>query len=81
MRELVLHADVARRIDPGIRGPELIVHLHTLRVMRDAGRLQAEPVHVGHAARAHQDLVHGDPHQLLHVARVGAGIDAEHSGV
>src|SRR5437867_1948596 len=61
VRELVLHADVARGVDARVRGLQAVVHHHAARrVVLDADRFEAEPLDVGRAARADQDLVDRD---------------------
>src|SRR5262249_57441537 len=59
--ELPRHADVARRVDARVAGLEIVVHVYAAaRVVADADRLEIEPVDVGRAADAEQDLVHYD---------------------
>src|SRR6266849_3838771 len=60
--ELLGHADVAGGVDARIGRLEPVVHLDAIPpVVGDADRLEAEALHVGHAPRAHEDLVHLDP--------------------
>src|SRR2546429_470293 len=68
VRELVLHADVARGVDAPVGGLQAVVHQHTARrVVLDADRLEAEALDVGRAARPDPYLVHRDlPRRALH---------------
>ena len=59
--ELPRHADVARGVDAGIAGLEIVVHVDAaFRVVAHADRLEVEPLDVGRAADAEQELVHHD---------------------
>jgi hypothetical protein len=71
MGEFRRHAHVARRVDTGIGGLEMIVDLDAVAiVIGHANGLEAEPLHVGHPPRAHEDLVHGHVHRPARSLRV-----------
>ena len=82
--ELPLHADVAGGVDARVAGLEIVVHVHAAaRVVAHAHRLEVEPLDVGRAADAEQQLVDDDalgcgPSRVREVdrARVAVALDA-----
>ena len=56
--ELERRADVARRVDARVAGPQVGVDPHAGAVAGHAGLLQSEPFHVRRPARADENLVH-----------------------
>ncbi len=61
--ELKAGADVAGGVDSAVRGPEPIVHPHTLPIVADIRSLQVEPLDIGHSVSRDEDLI--TLHRLL----------------
>ena len=58
VRELERRADVARRVDARVAGPQARVDPHAGTVVRHPGLVQPESLHVRRPAHADEDLVH-----------------------